>query len=422
MAKYAHRHRLHPDDPNLLPVGSERARVIRATFELATLAHAGQSRDKINPTIDYISHPIMVYDILHELGEDDPALLAAGFLHDVLEQPSYRGDPERLLRELEIALEKEGIEASRAKPLAQQIYQLVYEVTNPAVLPKNKELYQIDHGRQMSFAAKKLKIADQAASLVCNLLLPNDPEEISYEKERGFKEKAETLCYSMIASVQKNPAQRDAMAPYDAFFTRVLRQANQLFPHPKSTPQQIFRERMRVRHHFDFYELFTGPIESLLAPKTTIAEKLYLYDPDALPEKLSKDTPLGLIRLDYDAQGRVAAFYLHVSSDSSRENEINQLQQKLTAEIRDRLRWAGHYTESSQQPVQMSMLQPGELAPIDQNIRRYDLHPAMHHDAFAAAAKSTGVTTMRDAQLIKKIGSQLRQDHERLHKVPGRHL
>jgi hypothetical protein len=422
VAKYAHRHRLHPDDPNLLPAGSEHAAIIRASFTLAALAHAGQSRDKINPTIDYISHPIMVYDILHELGEDDPVLLAAGFLHDVLEQPAYRGDPERLLGELEIALEKEGVDPTHAQPLAAQIYGLVYEVTNPKVLPKNKELYQIDHGTQMSFAAKKLKIADQAASLVCNLLMPNDPEVLSYEKERGFKEKAETLCYSMIASVQKNPAQRAAMAPYDAFFTRLLRKANQLFPHPKSTEQQIFRERMRVRHHFDFYELFTGPIESLLAPPNPVAEKLYLYDPDALPEKLATEEPLGLIRVDYDTQGRVSAFYLHVTSDASRENEINQQQQKLTADIRDRLRWAGHYTEGTKQPVQMSVLQPGELAPIDQNIRRYELHPAMHHDAFAAAAKSACVTSMRDAQLIKKVGSQLRQDHDRLHKVPGRYL
>lgn len=412
MPKYVHRHTLFADDPNLNPSGSERAQIVRAGFALASLAHAGESRQKINPTIDYIAHPITTYDILTELGETDPALLAAAFLHDTLELDAYRGEPERLQRELEVALEKEGIAAHRATALADEIYGLVYEVTNPKVFGKNKELYQIDRVANMSFDAKKLKIADQAASLICNLLLENDAEEISYDKERAFKEKAATLCHAIIASVQNNPEQRQAMEPYDAFFHRTLRQADKLFLPPKSSARDILRQRMRTRHHFDFYELFTGPITSMLRPPSAIAEKLYLYDLHALPDELESGRPLGLIRVDYDERGCVVKYYLHVSPDSALQNEATRMQQDLTREIREKLRWSGAYGESGKDVVQQGMLRPGNLA-AEENVRVYHLHPRMRHDAFAAAVRNAGVCSRADAQLIAKTGTSLLREHDR---------
>lgn len=409
MDRYAHRHTLLPDDANLQSRHTERARTIRACFALAQLAHHGESREKMNPGIDYISHPITVYDILCKLGEDDPALLGSAFLHDVLELDHYRGDPERLHRELEVELEKEGISTRRSGKLADDIYRLVYEVTNPAVLPKNKELYQIDRVEGMSLPAKKLKIADQAASLVCNLISANDPELISYDKERTFKEKAEALCHSIIESVQHNPEERDALKPYDAFFCRTLDQANQLFLKPGALDRDIARQRMKVRHHFSFKHLFAGPVSSVLAKETPIAEKLYLYDPDVLPDELDSGRPLGLLRVDYDDSGRVTNFYMHISRDSAHGDAANALQQNFTAEIREKLRWASAYGETGKETVVDGMLLPGDLAAND-NIRLYHLHPPMPFAAFAAAAFNAKVCSQSDAVIIRRTGERIKRE------------
>jgi hypothetical protein len=410
---YVHRHSLAPDDANLQFPDSERARVIRASFALAELVHAGQSRDKVDPKIGYISHPIMVYDILSRLGETDPALLASAFLHDALEQPEYRGRPDRLHEELLVALEKEGISPSHAVALADDIYQLVYEVTNPKVLPKNKELYQIDRVEGMSLRGKKLKIADQAASLVCNLTMANDPREIPYDKERGFTEKASSLVLSILQSVQANPQEKAALEPYDRFFANTLTQALQLFLKPDADRRDIAPVRREVRRAFDFSALFGGPTRTMLpdAVQRTVKERLFLYDELTLPELLESGRALGLIRVDYDAMGRVARFYMHGSPEPGQEVEANRLQQQFTAEIRQKLRWSGAYSETGVDQVQAALLHPGDLA-IGDSFRVYHLHPPMRHDAFAAAAANAKVCSRGDAQLISRMGAHQRKRYD----------
>lgn len=434
MPDYAHRHKLHNDDANLHPRNSEHARVIRASFALAELAHCGESRKKIDSAIEYISHPIMVYDILNELGEEkDSALLAAAFLHDVLELNHYRDNPERLQRELEVEFEREGISHAHAKALADDIYALVYEVTNPEVLPKNKELYQIDRVESMSLRAKKLKIADQCASFICNLLQANDTQKISYEGEIGFTEKAVALCETILESVQKDEAQREAMRPYEKFFHRVQREVSKLFMRPHATEREIHARRMHVRRHFDYQQLFSHvPLRMAARRKgedlerrrasaadAGIAEKLSLYAPEALPDELESGRALGLLRVDYDKMGRVVKFFMHVSNDPSKDDEANQMQQAFTAEIREKLRLASAYTETGKETVELKTLRPGERAKND-NVRVYHLHPPMPHDAFAAAAKNAKVCSLSDAKVIARTGAQLKAEHLKASPVPPR--
>ena len=61
-------------------------KLIRAK-EVATFAHEGQLRDEGVP---YIVHPANVVDILKQIGcIEDPAVLAVGWLHDVVEDTHY---------------------------------------------------------------------------------------------------------------------------------------------------------------------------------------------------------------------------------------------------------------------------------------------------------------------------------------------
>ncbi len=55
----------------------------RKAFEFARDAHEGQTRK--GDGSPYINHPVMLARLLHEAGHDDDELLAATFLHDVVE-------------------------------------------------------------------------------------------------------------------------------------------------------------------------------------------------------------------------------------------------------------------------------------------------------------------------------------------------
>src|SRR5699024_7401285 len=78
-------------------LGEEDITFIRRAYEFAKNAHADQYRKSGEP---YIIHPVQVAGILVEL-EMDPATIASGFLHDVVE------DTDRTLDSIEEAVNSE---------------------------------------------------------------------------------------------------------------------------------------------------------------------------------------------------------------------------------------------------------------------------------------------------------------------------
>jgi GTP pyrophosphokinase len=70
-------HRAHCDQPDLL--------LVRKAYRIAEQMHRGQARKSGEP---YITHPIAVSHILAEMGVDT-ATIAAGLLHDTVEDTSY---------------------------------------------------------------------------------------------------------------------------------------------------------------------------------------------------------------------------------------------------------------------------------------------------------------------------------------------
>ncbi|MBX9726366.1 MAG: HD domain-containing protein, partial [Rickettsiales bacterium] len=239
MARYQYRHSIDFDADETL---DDRGRaILKAAFAVAKRAHAGQSRLKRNKGIQYISHPIMVYDIMRKLGETDPEVLAAAILHDAIEDHSvFRANDSELGDAFSKALYAQGIEEVSDAPkhraveeddlvgknhsIVDHVMALCRQVTNPAVYGGDgiKENQQHDRIKDMSFNAKKIKIADQAASLICNLTMPNDPAQFTPEKEIAFTEKAHTLGVGIVESVEGDVAQREALKPYASFFGKTL--------------------------------------------------------------------------------------------------------------------------------------------------------------------------------------------------------
>lgn len=109
-------------------------------------AHAGQTRDDGSP---YAEHPAAVVAILREQNVTDPSVLAAAWLHDVLEDTEVTADE----------LEKE---------FGPEVVSLVQELTNKGAPNRTfdeKHRSLAEEAKRMSPAAKQVKLADRLHNL-----------------------------------------------------------------------------------------------------------------------------------------------------------------------------------------------------------------------------------------------------------------
>lgn len=201
---------------------------LEACLELAADAHEGQKRKKPEQyDIPYITHPIMTYHVLKECGISGETSLCASFLHDVMEdcQPflcdawkkltdekkAERGDakaeeegyvvlasdvpgqlqPKRSQVLLEMLI-RDRLEKKFAKvdgistlitrdtgAYAYKIARMVEEVSN-TFKGEGKREKSTAHFNATSDRAQRIKLADQIASKIDDLIIPSHqtPEQI----------------------------------------------------------------------------------------------------------------------------------------------------------------------------------------------------------------------------------------------------
>lgn len=123
--------------------------ILRA-LEFAAERHKNQFR-KGEDKPPYINHPIQVASLLiNEGGEDDPVLLVAAVLHDVIEDTVDTPD------------EEDNLISEISSLFGDEVLSITLEVTDNMNLRKSeRKLKQIENAPKLSVKAKKLKIADK---------------------------------------------------------------------------------------------------------------------------------------------------------------------------------------------------------------------------------------------------------------------
>lgn len=125
---------------------SQDSELVLLARDFCIKAHEGQKRDNGAP---YSTHPIEVVEILRRHGVADDATLAAGYLHDVLEDTDVT------------------VEQMRSE-FGEEITGLVQELTNrgyPGRSFEEKHRTLAEHARKMSDKAKAVKLADRLHNL-----------------------------------------------------------------------------------------------------------------------------------------------------------------------------------------------------------------------------------------------------------------
>lgn len=124
--------------------------MILKALEFAARRHRTQFR-KGEDKSPYINHPIQVANLLaNEAGENDPVLLIAAILHDVIEDTvNSQQEKQELINQI-------------SEIFGEQVLSLTLEVTDDKSLEKQeRKRLQVEQALHKSDKAKKLKIADK---------------------------------------------------------------------------------------------------------------------------------------------------------------------------------------------------------------------------------------------------------------------
>jgi guanosine-3',5'-bis(diphosphate) 3'-pyrophosphohydrolase len=119
--------------------------VLRAR-RFSVQAHAGQTRDN---GADYATHPHAVAELLRARGVSDPVILAAAYLHDVIEDTD---------------IEAETLQREFGKEVADVVLELTCRPPRGAAF-EAKQALLVEHCRQMSPRARHVKLADRRHNL-----------------------------------------------------------------------------------------------------------------------------------------------------------------------------------------------------------------------------------------------------------------
>lgn len=177
--------------------------VERAALHVAEVHHAKDHRKKADGIqLAGITHLYLTHRLLKAFDVSDEKVLAASFVHDVIEDNEYWKRlklpfEERanrvmwdLIRQLltEKGMDREIAAADIPRDImdiAQEVTRMAYHLSNPEHMPEGKRLYQVDkldprHPDALSGEECLIKLADQGASILCDIMTP------AAKKDRGL--------------------------------------------------------------------------------------------------------------------------------------------------------------------------------------------------------------------------------------------
>ncbi len=178
---------------------------------------------------DYSVHLNMVHYLLRSAGIKDDVMLAAAFSHDMMED--CRDDNGHLFRPdtLAAALKVKFLAISRINPCfhdealpnekIEKTVELVAHVTNPKLMPEGKRFFQVNKMRKSGEKEKQLKIADQAASIIEDVMVSS---ALDNKKLKVFLAKARDVVVACEDGVLPNKILRAVEDTAFRFSTQLL--------------------------------------------------------------------------------------------------------------------------------------------------------------------------------------------------------
>lgn len=347
--------------------------IIKKAFDIANDAHKTQKRESGEP---YITHPIDVAIILAEMGMDT-STIAAGLLHDVIEDTEYTYDDLKKLFNEEIANLVQGVT---------KLGKIEY---------KSKEEQQADNVRKMLLAMAKdirviiIKLADRLHNLRTLKFMPKPKQKqkaketldiyaplahrlgiskIKWELEDlSFRYLHEEVYYDLVKQIAEKRAEREV---YIAKITKDLHKKleeseidSDIEGRPKhfySIYKKMVNKNKSIEEIFDLtairilvntvkdcygvlgivhtiYKPIPGRFKDYIAmPKPNMYQSLHttVIGPQGKPFEIQIRT----FEMHKTAEYGIAAHWKYKEGDSAKEDREQSFESKL-AWLRDMLEW-----------------------------------------------------------------------------------
>ncbi|MBU5454324.1 RelA/SpoT family protein [Caproiciproducens sp. MSJ-32] len=347
--------------------------IIKKAFEIANDAHKSQKRESGEP---YITHPIDVAIILAEMGMDT-STIAAGLLHDVIEDTEYTYDDLKNLFNEEIANLVQGVT---------KLGKIEY---------KSKEEQQADNVRKMLLAMAKdirviiIKLADRLHNLRTLKYMPKEKQKqkaketldiyaplahrlgiskIKWELEDlSFRYLHEEVYYDLVKQIAQKRAEREVyIASIIEDLHKKLEEAeidSDIEGRPKhfySIYKKMVNKNKTIEEIFDLtairilvntvkdcygvlgivhtiYKPIPGRFKDYIAmPKPNMYQSLHttVIGPQGKPFEIQIRT----FEMHKTAEYGIAAHWKYKEGDSGKEDREQSFESKL-AWLRDMLEW-----------------------------------------------------------------------------------
>ncbi len=161
--------------------------LIFKALEFAAARHRTQFR-KGELRTPYINHPIQVANLLaNQAEENDPELLSAALLHDVIEDT------------VNSAEERDELISQIREIFGERILSLILEVTDDKTLDKKvRKQLQVEQASHKSVSAKKIRIADKIMNV--RDITHNPPADWTMQRIANYFDWAEKVVEGLRGS------------------------------------------------------------------------------------------------------------------------------------------------------------------------------------------------------------------------------
>jgi len=368
--------------------------------EIARKAHEGQFRDTGGP---YIEHPELACNIMDAMGATSEQK-AVALLHDVLEDgeryKSRKGeDPQKnypllkedLKRELNARChphtEEEQKELIR---WVDRVYEGVRQLTLGYYKFEGKRTTQIDAVKNIDPEFRPVKIIDQAATVIGDILYSNPMNQQELTRDRAFALKGLDISRTCVAN--------DPSSPYHDFYKRVFSRFRNYY---KFAINQNFVASELAKRNFDLERIIRDSLDPVITQQVN-PERVTQYSSPAFrtrwlpfgasPPSLTQG--LAHVRLS-NKSGKVVSFGLIVTPEN--ESPANSAAAALRASLEKSMR----RTVETGELVKSQGL---EKYPNAVQVRDYKLSQPMTLLSFIRQAEASGAIDERfKAELARKI-------------------
>lgn len=256
----------------------------RAAYHFAKAKHQGQPRKKAIPRLTqegeytgnwqvveypYDVHLHLVHSLLKKAGVTDQATLCAAFMHDMIEDCKDKaGDnytPATLKNEFVEYIQQHTSNTHNITATVNTTIGYVQEVTNPPKenMPFGKRIHQSQKMRHASPDAKLLKIADQTASLIEDVMIKSEREIDPVKKEKNTLKKFTVKARDVVVACQEDSEKNNFLrAVEDEYYRYAMSLIKFERDFANFTPAEHQKEEQAIRNSIQLEEVFTRAKQS----------------------------------------------------------------------------------------------------------------------------------------------------------------